>query len=146
GMAGRLAVAFPVKTDSQVNDADLESANLILFGTKETNSIIARLAPKLPLELNASAADYGLLFIAPAGNHYVLINSGLPWWTGADQIKSPRYQFFCPPAGVLSNFEDYLLFRGSLDNVVAKGRFDRHWKLPADAISKMQATGAVVIK
>jgi pimeloyl-ACP methyl ester carboxylesterase len=146
GMAGRLAVAFPVKSDKQVDDADLESANLILFGTKKTNSIIARLAPNLPLELNASAADYGLLFIAPAGNHYVLINSGLPWWTGADQIKWPRYQFFYPPAGVLSHFGDYLLFRGSLDNIVAEGRFDPHWKLSPDAVSKMQSTSAVVIK
>jgi pimeloyl-ACP methyl ester carboxylesterase len=146
GMAGRLAVAFPVKPDKQVDDADLESANLILFGTKETNNIIARVASNLPVELNPSAADYGLLFIAPAGNHYVLINSGLPWWTGADQMKWPGYQFFHPPAGVLSHFGDYLLFRGSLDNVVAEGRFDRHWKLPPDAVAKMQATGAVVIK
>lgn len=146
GMAGRLSVAFPVKPDKQVDDADVESANLILFGTKETNHIIARVAASLPVELNPSAADYGLLFIAPAGNHYVMINSGLPWWTGADQIKWPGYQFFYPPAGVLNHFGDYLLFRGSLDNVVAEGRFDRHWKLPPDAVVKMQASGAVVIK
>jgi hypothetical protein len=61
-------------------------------------------------------------------------------------MKWPGYQFCHPPAGVLSYFGDYLLFRGSLDNVVAEGRFDRHWKLPPDAVGKMQATGAVVIK
>ena len=41
----------------------------------------ARLAPNLPLALSRDAADYGLLFVAPAGKHYVLVNSGLPWWT-----------------------------------------------------------------
>jgi hypothetical protein len=146
GIAGRLGVSFQVKADKDVEESDLAETNLVLFGTKETNSVVARLAPKFPVELNAGAADYGLLFIAPEGNHYVLVNSGLPWWTGADQIKWPRYQFFSPPAGVLGNFPDFLLFKGSLENVVAEGRFDRHWKFPQDTVTKMRSTGAVVIK
>jgi hypothetical protein len=146
GIAGRLGVSFQVKADKDVEESDLAETNLVLFGTKETNSVVARLAPKFPVELNAGAADYGLLFIAPEGNHYVLVNSGLPWWAGADQIKWPRYQFFSPPAGVLGNFPDFLLFKGSLENVVAEGRFDRHWKFPQDTVTKMRSTGAVVIK
>jgi hypothetical protein len=51
-----------------------------------------------------------------------------------------------PPAGTLSQFGDYLLFKGSLENIVAGGRFDQHWKVPQDTVAKMQATGAVVIK
>jgi len=146
GMAGRLAVAFDIRPDTRVNEAELSESNLILFGTKETNRVIAKLAPQFPIELNVSAADYGLLYIAPMDKHYVLVNSGLSWWTGADQIKWPGIPFFSPPAGILSQFGDYLLFKGSLENIVAEGRFDRHWKFPQDTVTKMQATGAVVIK
>ena len=119
---------------------------MILFGTKETNSVIARLASRLPMELNAGAADYGLVFIAVVGNHYVLVNSGLPWWTGAEHVKAPHFEFIRPPATVLTRFGDYVLFKGSLENVVAEGRFDKHWKLTAADSEKMKATGAVVIK
>jgi len=146
GMAGRLAVAFDVRPDTRGNVAECSESNLILFGTKETNRVIAKLAPQFPIELNVSAADYGLLFIAPVGTHHVLVNSGLPWWTGADQVKWPGIPFFSPPACILSQFGDYLLFKGSLENIVAEGRFDRHWKFPPDTVTKMQATGAVVIK
>jgi hypothetical protein len=146
GMAGRLAVAFDVRPDTGVNEAELSESNLILFGTKETNGVIAKLAPQFPIELNVSAADYGLLFIAPVAKRYVLVNSGLAWWTGADQVKWPGIPFFAPPAGLLSQFGDYLLFKGSLENIVAAGRFDRRWKFPPDTVTKMQATSAVVIK
>jgi len=146
GMAGRVAMAFEVKEDRKVEESDFDNANLVLFGTKSTNSVIARLSPKFPVELNAGAADYGLVFIVPVAGHYVLVNSGLTWWTGADQIKWPGYQFLSPPVGILRNFGDCLLFKGSLENIVVDGRFDRHWKLAPDTVTKMQATGAVVIK
>ena len=70
-------------------------------GPRETNALIARFAPQLPLALNAGAADYGLLFIAPAGKHYALVSSGLPWWTGADDARrggSARCARPVPPA------------------------------------------------
>jgi hypothetical protein len=35
------------------------------------------------------------------------------------------------------------MFKGSLANVVAEGRFDRAWKMPAADVDKMTATGAV---
>ena len=146
GIAGRLAASLPVHADKQMEDIEAESGNLILFGTKETNSVIARLASQLPMELNAGAADYGLVFIAALGNHYVLVNSGLPWWTGAEHVKAPHFEFIRPPAAVLARFGDYVLFKGSLENIVAEGRFDRHWKLTTADTEKMKATGAVVIK
>jgi len=146
GIAGRLAVSFPVKPDKNVQDSDLESASLVLFGTKETNSVIAKLAPHFPLELNAGAADYGLVFVVPVRKHYAVVNSGLPWWTGADQIQRPGYHFLPGTWAVLETFGDYVLFKGSLENVAAEGRFDRHWKFTPDAVAKMTAPGAVVIK
>jgi hypothetical protein len=86
----RLLTTFRVMTDREVRPSDYESANMILFGTKETNTLIARLAAKLPLELNAGAADYGLVYVYPNGNRYVVINSGLPWWSGTSACVHRR--------------------------------------------------------
>jgi predicted esterase len=140
----RLLVSFRVVADEEVKPSDFENANLILFGTKETNAIIARLADRLPMELNAGAADFGLTYIFPNAGHYVVVNSGLPWWTGAEFARrsGPRIP---PPFSVLSGFQDYMLFKGSLENVIADGRFDASWRLPETDASKIQATGAVRI-
>ena len=140
-----LSLAFPVKADSAVTASDLDTSNLILFGNAETNSLIARFSPRLPLALHPGAADYGLLFIAPVGKHYVLVNSGLPWWTGADDTRRGGDPFAPPRYRLLSTFGDYVLFKGSLAHVVAEGRFDRNWKVPADASDKMLATGTVAV-
>jgi hypothetical protein len=97
------------------------------------------------LTLDAGAADYGLLFIASTGKHYALVSSGLPWWTGADEVNRGGYRFAPDRYRLLSTLGDYLLFKGSLANVVAEGRFDRNWKVPADAAAKLLATGTVTI-
>lgn len=135
-----------VKADSEISPEDIDTADLILFGTRETNSLIARLAPTLPLALNAGAADYGLLFIAPAGKHYALVSSGLPWWTGADEANRGGYQYAPEQYRLLGTFGDYILFKGSLANVLAEGRFDRNWKLPAEAAARITATGTVTLR
>jgi len=142
----RLLLSLRVASDKEVSEADLRSANLVLFGARETNTLIARFAPTLPMELNPGAADYGLLFVAPAGERYLLISSGLPWWTGADQVKRPGFRFIGAPFRLLLSFSDFMLFKGSLENVVAEGRFDRNWKLAAADAAKIQATGAVQIR
>ncbi len=141
----RLPLTWPVKVDTAVTAEDLETADLVLFGTGETNTVIARLAPRLPLALNAGAADYGLLFIAPAGKHYALVSSGLPWWTGADEAERGGPRDAPEQYRLLSTFGDYILFKGSLANVVAEGRFDTNWKVPAGDAAKMQASGTVTI-
>jgi len=136
----RLALTLPVKADREVTAEDLESSDLVLFGTAGTNSVIARWGSRLPLELMPDAADYGLLFIAPVGTHYALVNSGLPWWTGAEESNAPGYSWAPMPYRMLSGFGDYVLFRGSVTQVVAEGRFDANWKLPPDAAARMGAT------
>ncbi len=142
----RLSVNFPVKADTAVTPADLDSASLILFGTAETNSLIARFAPQLPLALSPGAADYGLLFVAPAGKHYALVSSGLPWWTGAEEAHRDGDPFAPRRYRLLTTFGDFILFKGSLANVVSEGRFDRNWKVPADVSAKLLATGTVTIR
>jgi Phospholipase/Carboxylesterase len=144
-MRSRLLLTLPVKADSEVTAEDIDSSDLVLFGTPESNSLIARFADRLPLELRPDAADYGLLFIAPMGNRYVLVNSGLPWWTGADETGVAGYAWAPAQYRALSEFGDYVLFRGGVTQVVAEGRFDANWKLPADAAARIAATGTVTI-
>lgn len=139
----RVDFAPPVKADSEVTAADLADSDLVLFGTAATNSLIARLNAGLPLALDAGAADYGLLFIAPVGKHYALVSSGLPWWTGAEESNRPIYHFGAEPLALLDTFGDFILFKGSLAHVVAEGRFDRNWKVPADAAARLAATGTI---
>ncbi len=145
GPSARLALWLRSVADKEATDADLYGANLVLFGTKETNALIARYSTFFPLELNAGGADYGLVFVAPVGDRLVLVNSGLPWWTGADRAKRPGLRYLWSPYQVLLSFGDFILFKGSLENVVAEGNFTRSWKVPPEAAEKMEATGAVKV-
>ena len=139
-----LLLTFHCMSDAEVTGADLTS-NLVLFGTRQTNALIARFAPQLPIELNAGAADYGLFFVAPAGGRYVAVNSGLPFWTGAEDAHRDGAGYLPATWRLLLSFGDYVLFRGSLSHMIAEGRFDQSWKLPAPEAAKMTATGAVRI-
>ena len=139
---GRVMVFPRVASDREVRPSDIADANLVLFGTRETNSIIARFGDRLPLHFTGAAERYGLAYVYPVDGRYLLISSGLPWWqTNPD---SPRSPFTGDVAAFgLSGLEDYVLFEGSVDNVVAGGRFDAAWHLPAAEAEKLRASGAV---
>jgi hypothetical protein len=142
----RLNLKLPVMADTAVTANEIDDADLVLFGTKETNRLVARFAAQFPVALNPGAADYGLLFIAPVGKRYALVSSGLAWWVGADEVKRVGPQFVPEQYRLLSGLGDYILFKGSLGNVVARGRFDSNWKVPAADAAKMLATGTVTIQ
>ena len=142
----KLMLTFRVLADNDVKAVDLQNANLMLFGTKETNSVIASYAPQLPMALNAGAADYGLMFVYPVDGRYVVIHSGLPWWTRFDQVNRYELDFLNTPAHALTTLGDYVLFRGGLDNIIAEGRFDKNWKLTPKDADKIRATGAVEMR
>jgi len=144
-MRVHINLSLPVKSDREVTGDDLASSNLVLFGNARTNRLIARFAPQFPMELSLGAADYGLLFVATVGQHYVLVSSGLPWWTGAEEANRGGYQFAPAPYRLLSTFGDYVLFKGNLSNVLAEGRFDREGKVPQGAEAKLTATGTVIL-
>lgn len=139
----RINLKLPVKSDEEVTEEDVASSNLVLFGNANTNRLIARFAAQLPMELSPGAADYGLLFLASVGKHYVLVSSGLPWWTGAEDVQRGGYRFAPEQYRLLSTFGDYILFKGGLKNVLAEGRFDRSGRLPADAAAKVMGAGTV---
>ncbi len=140
-----LQLKLEVKADRELSSEDLDQ-DLVLFGNRETNELVARFSDRLPLALSSGAADYGLLFIAPVGKHYVLVNSGLPWWTGAEEARRAGDRYQPQPLSELTTFGDYIVFKGSLANVVAEGRFDREWKVPAPEAAKLTATGAISVR
>jgi hypothetical protein len=147
GMAGRIMVFPRVISDKELRQSDYDNSNLILFGTKETNVIIQKFADRLPIHLNTSALnDYGLIYIFPMNKHYVLISSGLPWWTPPSKAPAQGMAFMGLKVDVLKNIQDFLLFKGTPDNVVAQGQFDNNWKIPAQAATALKASGVVDVK
>lgn len=147
GMGGKIMVFPRVLSDKDLRQSDYDNSNLILFGTRETNAIIEKFADKLPVHLKADAKDYGLVYIFPVEEHYVLVNSGLPWWTPAKKASGQGgYAFMGSKVDALKNLKDFILFKESSDNVITQGNFDNNWKLPSDAATAMKATGVISIK
>lgn len=140
-----LLLTLRAMADKDATEDDLKGADLVLFGTRQTNSLIARFGSRLPIELNPSAADYGMVEIAPAGDRYILVSSGLVWWTGVDKAAKPGAPA-PPPYQALLDLGDYVVFRRSLANVVAAGNFDQNWKVPAEQAAKLAAAGVVQIR
>lgn len=141
---GRIMVFPRVLADKDVRPSDFEAANLVLFGTKETNILIEKYSGNLPLELNASATEtHGLIFIVPMNNHYLVINSGLPWWTST---KPNQGRFVPTTLQSLGGLKDYLLFQGGNDVKVAEGYFDANWNTPDEEKKTMVGSGVVTVK
>jgi len=129
--AGRGIVA----RDSTVTDDVLKNKNLILFGTPKDNSILARIADKLPIKFAGDkyvvghkefpSAGTGLLMIYPSPfnpRRYVVVNSGLHW--GKHLSINHKFDFL----------PDFIIFTDERDwddnnRYLAAGYFDRDWQL-----------------
>lgn len=140
---GRIMYFPRILADREVRPSDLEGANLVLFGTKEINSLINQYSDRLPMQLNESATDWGLLYVFPLNGRYIAISSGLPWWTGQEVQGFP---FVSPVQRPLSEFKDFLLFKGSGKNIISQGYFDQNWQLPQTEAQTISETGAVQLK
>lgn len=149
GWVGRVMIFPRVLADNGVRQSDFEISNLVLFGTAETNSIIKKYADRLPVQLKEDADDYGLVYIYPMNNHYLLINSGLPWWTppaSAEGQQGMGISMLAAKGSSLNKFGDFILFKGTPDNVIWQGNFDNNWSLPAEAVKALKASGVVEVK
>lgn len=136
---------LPVKDDTAVTDDDIKRCNLILFGDPGSNTLIARVLPKLPIawtekELTFgkdryASADHAPVLIQPnplAAGRYVVLNSGHTF--REKELASLNYLLF-PRLGdwaVLkvgakapANPSDLLE-----EEVVRAGFFDERWLLP----------------
>jgi len=147
GMGGRIMVFPRVISDREIRQSDYEHSNLVLFGTRETNAVIEKFADKLPMHLNTDAKEYGLVYIFPLNNHYVLVNSGLPWWTPAKKTAGQGgLAFIRSKVEVLNNFRDFILFKESSDNIITQGSFDNNWKIPVEAATAMKTAGVIQVE
>ncbi len=146
GRMGRIMVFPRVLSDQQIRQSDLDLSNMVLFGTRETNGMIEKYADRLPMHLNPEAEGYGLVYIYPMNNHYVLINSGLPWWTPPEEAGPRGMAFSTSVSNALANFQDFILFQNTPDNVISQGYFDHEWEIPEAEAEKIKASGVVTIK
>jgi poly(3-hydroxybutyrate) depolymerase len=96
--SGRLLLNMRAVSDTQVRPSDLQSSDLFLFGTKETNNAIAKVADQLPLHLNPTAEGYGLVYVYPVNGHYFLVGSGTPWFPLTDPVPQFGGGRGAPPA------------------------------------------------
>lgn len=140
---GRVMFFPRVISDREVRPSDLEESNLILFGDAQTNTMIASMKEILPMELNAQDEDHGLLYIYPQGQNYVVINSGLSWWSN---LKETGYPFVSLTHRVLPDFKDYILFKGSIEEPLAEGYFQNDWTLSDEAKANLKKSGNIQLK
>ena len=125
-----------VKTDAEVTEKDIAESHLILFGSPEGNTLMARVLPKTPVQIVSPSEirvgdrtfkgeSLGISFIYPNPlnpKRYVMICAGCTWRAGA--------------AGSLGLAPDYILFKQApskaydkfASNLVGFGTFDTHWK------------------
>ncbi|MCE9605316.1 MAG: prolyl oligopeptidase family serine peptidase [Planctomycetia bacterium] len=131
------------KSASKVNDEDIATSNLVLWGTPHTNPLIAKILDKLPirwtdkvvgigdLEFDATKVVPVLIYPNPLNREkYVALNSGLTFREAVDRTNSlqnpklPDWAFIDttqPPTDELPG------------KVVAAGFFDEEWKyVPKD--------------
>ena len=144
---GRVMVFPRVLADKAVRPSDIERSNLVLFGDVETNELVAKYADKTPISLKHEVEGASLNFIFPNGKKYILINSGLPFWELPNIDGSPFSRLRAPAKlSVLNGYGDWVLYDKTLNNVLAKGLFDKDWKLEEKDKLFLEKTGKVNVK
>jgi len=122
-----------VKSDSAVSANDIANHNLVLFGDPGSNSLIAKVVGRLPIQWTRSeiivgsqkfaTADHALVLIYPNPlnpQKYVVLNTGQTF--SANRITSGTEAVFFPRLG------DYAVLTTGGQTKVA-GFFDEEWKL-----------------
>jgi len=125
-----------VVTDREVSDAMIRDFGLVLVGLPESNSVLGRMAGRLPLRLSRERlelpdgkafpmAGHGLLMTCPnplQPDRYVLVYTGLPWGEACGR----NHKF--------DRIPDYILFaRDPLPTMetnrfIVAGLFDGDWR------------------
>ncbi len=114
---------FPMKAAAKLTREDIESANLILFGTPESNPILKRMAASLPTALMRTDDGVRSIFIYPNPENparYVVVWQTKLLSVAGDSLR----QFWIMPLCLLP---DYV--RVKEGKIVSGGHFDSDWKL-----------------
>jgi hypothetical protein len=130
-----------VKDDNDVTAADMAAHNLILWGDPSSNSLIARIAGKLPVQWDKNAVRIGSESFG-AGNHlplliypnplnpkrYIVLNSGFTF-REYDYLNNARQVPKLPDFAVIDI--DVPVSARAPGGVVTAGFFNEAWGLPA---------------
>ncbi|HVX10930.1 MAG TPA: hypothetical protein VHC22_07115 [Pirellulales bacterium] len=133
----------PVKNDADVTDEDIAQSNLVLWGDPTSNSILAKIADKLPITWNKNNIEVGdqsfpakghaliLIFPNPLNpDRYVVLNSGFTYREYA-YLNNARQVPKLPDWAVIDlSTPPNSLWPGK---VAAAGFFDESWKLKPPA-------------
>ncbi len=124
------------KLDRSVTDTDIKDNNLILFGTPQTNSVLARMAEKLPVTIEEQkytvagktyeGEELGLVMCYPnplAPDRYVVIYSGKPY----GERCGVNHKHDLIPDFIVFRADEFS-FDGTNEHEVA-GYFDMNWQL-----------------
>lgn len=128
-----------VKDDKDITDADISSANLVLWGDTSSNAVLARIADKLPIkwtekdvvvgEQHFTADRHAPILIHPNPlnpERYVVLNSGFTY-RDADYSNHPR-QFAKLPDWAIVDLETPPDGRHP-GKIVTADFFDERWML-----------------
>jgi predicted esterase len=132
----------PMKADTQLTTADRANYNLVLFGTRQSNRVLAEIADKLPLELtpdgyrrgtqNVVAQNIGLQMCYPSpfnNARMIVVQSGIAW--GAKLPVNHKFDLL----------PDYIIFDSTIDatdqtnQALRAGYFNHQWQLPKNDIA-----------
>jgi len=128
-----------VKQDKDITDDDIARNNLVLWGDFESNSVLSRIAPQLPITWNADTVKAGdqafspdvhaLIAIYPNPlhpDHYVVLNSGFTFRDFA-HLNNARQVPMLPDWAIVDlRTPPNYVWPGK---IVAAGFFDEQWKI-----------------
>jgi len=129
--------APPVKLDGEVTAQEIADCNLVLFGTPQTNSMLAKLADKLPIKIGDhhfevagktyEGPDLGLVMCYPNplnAERYVLVYSGEVW---GEKLSVNHKHDLLPDFCLFTNQRQSP--QDQTDEALCAGFFSRNWQL-----------------
>jgi hypothetical protein len=130
-----------IKDDADITEADIAANHLILWGDPRSNSVLAKISGKLPVQWTEDAIRAGGATYA-AGHHvpvliypnplnpkrYVVVNSGFTF-REYDYLNNARQVPKLPDFGVVDI--DVPVSSRAPGGIAAAGFFDEEWGIPA---------------
>ena len=129
----------PVKKDTEINEADLASHNLVLWGDPRSNAVLARIADRLPIrwteqgivvgDRTFDSGKHALVMIYPNPlnpDHYIVINSGFTY-REYDYLNNARQVAKLPDWAVIDLTQP--VTTQDPGGVPVAGFFGEHWEL-----------------
>ena len=129
-----------IKDDKDISEADIAAHNLILWGDPRSNSLIAKIGDKLPVQWDQDAVRLGgktygaghhvpvLIYPNPLNpKRYVVLNSGFTF-REYDYLNNARQVPKLPDFAVLD--VDVPVSARAAGGIVAAGFFTEEWGLP----------------